>query len=362
MTARQERGLGRGSTPGDHGRRLHHAERAFAEVEHVIATGPIPGAAAAVGDAEGVALATFGVLENGGASVSPDTWYDLASLTKVMCTVPLCLDLVEDGRLDPDAPLREYLPEAGGPGNATVLELATHTSGLPAWAPLYSLGLAGPELMARVLQTPLTDTRGTIVYSDFGYILLGHLVERLTGERLAELASRRYHRLDLGWGLGFNPPRGAVAPTEQGPWRNRLLRGEVHDDNASALGGVAGHAGLFGTLRGVAGFAQALLEGRIHSPVLVEYISREHARAAPPGDGERRGIGWVLAFPGWSGGDLASQRTIGHTGFTGTGLWIDLERGRYSVLLTNRVYRSRITDPEAIVRLRRTFNNAAHGS
>src|SRR5207237_5821299 len=130
------------------------------------------------------------------------------------------------------------------------------------------------------------------------------------------------------------------------------------DENAFALGGVAGHAGLFGTLRGVCGYARAVLECRLHPPGVVAYLSQEHARAEAP-DLERRGFGWSLMAPGWSGGDLMSPRSIGHTGFTGTGLWIDLERERYSVLLTNRVHPSRHVDSN-IVGLRRAFNHAAH--
>jgi CubicO group peptidase (beta-lactamase class C family) len=120
---------------------------------------------------------------------------------------------------------------------------------------------------------------------------------------------------------------------------------------------VAPHAGLFGTLRGVVGYARALLSGRLHAQSVVEYLSQEHARS----DDERRGFGWVLMHPGWSGGDLISQRSIGHTGFTGTGVWIDLDRGRYSVLLCNRVYPSRHID-SGITKLRRAFNHAAYAT
>jgi CubicO group peptidase (beta-lactamase class C family) len=136
------------------------------------------------------------------------------------------------------------------------------------------------------------------------------------------------------------------------------MRGEVHDENAFALGGVAGHAGLFGTLRGVCGYARALLTCRLHPAPVLAYLSHELARADPP-DAERRGFGWVLMHPGWSGSDLMSARSIGHTGFTGTGMWIDLERGRYTVLLTNRVYPSRHVE-SGIIALRRAFNHAAH--
>jgi CubicO group peptidase (beta-lactamase class C family) len=139
-----------------------------------------------------------------------------------------------------------------------------------------------------------------------------------------------------------------------------VLRGEVHDENAFAMGGVAGHAGLFGTLRGVCGYVRALLECRLHPGSVLAYLSQEHACAAPP-DLERRGFGWVLMHPGWSGGDLMSPRSIGHTGFTGTGIWIDLDRGRYTVLLTNRVHPSRHVET-SIVGLRRAFNHAAHAA
>jgi CubicO group peptidase (beta-lactamase class C family) len=350
---------------------------AFAVVERAIAAGPIPGAAAGVDDD----AACFGVTEPGGQPVTDQTWYDLASLTKVLCTVPLLLDRVARGLLDPHAPLRELLPEAAwmqpspSLADARPIELVTHTSGLPAWQPLYTLGLERATALAHVLQTPLTDTRGRIVYSDLGYILLGHLLERQGGRPLEEQAAELYARMGIGDQLGFRPlraegaapPRPAespplaaspaqrptIAPTEHCPWRGRLLRGEVHDENASALGAVSGHAGLFGTLVGVAGFAKALLE-QTPSPLL-DYLSREHARDE---GGERRGFGWMLAHPGWSGGDLCGPRTVGHTGFTGTGLWIDLDRGRRTVLLTNRVHPTRHAD-SGIIPLRRAFNHAA---
>jgi CubicO group peptidase (beta-lactamase class C family) len=168
-----------------------------------------------------------------------------------------------------------------------------------------------------------------------------------------------FARIGLESDLAFTVPAGApIAPTEQCPWRGRLLRGEVHDENASAFGGVAGHAGLFGTVRGVCGYARALLTCRLHPMSVLEYLSQEHARAAPPGS-ERRGFGWILMHPGWSGGDLMSRHSIGHTGFTGTGVWMDLERQRFSVLLTNRVHPSRHIESN-IVGLRRAFNHAAH--
>jgi CubicO group peptidase (beta-lactamase class C family) len=328
-------------------------------VAAAIERGPIPGAAAAIGDQ----LACFGTLEAGGGPVTADTWYDLASLTKVLCTVPVCLEWIAAGRLDPRAPLRDLLPEVAwlqappNLGDVSVLQLATHTSGLPAWQPLYTLGLDRPTLLARLLHTHVeSHAPGSIVYSDLGYMLLGYLLERLSGQSLEALARQLFGRLGLQHALAFRPA-GEVAPTEDCPWRGRVLRGEVHDENAAALGGVAGHAGLFGTLRGVCRFADGLLDRRVHPPSVVAYLSREHATDLATG--ERRGFGWSLMHPGWSGGDLMSASSLGHTGFTGTGAWIDLERGRYSVLLTNRVHPSRHVESN-IIALRRAFNHAAH--
>ena len=339
-------------------------DAAFGLIERAVAQGPVVGAAAAIGDRDDERMACFGRLEANGAAVTPDSWYDLASLTKVLCTVPVVLNAIAEGKLDPQASLRELLPEIAwlqdrpNLGDATVFQLATHTSGLAAWQPLYTLGLDRATLLARLLHTSLERPAGQIVYSDLGFMLLGYMLERLFDTSLEKLARGLFASVGLEGSLAFSPPPDApIAPTERCPWRSRLLRGEVHDENAFALGGVAGHAGLFGTLRGVCGYVRALLNCRLHSPAVLAYLSQEHAR----GEQERRGFGWALAFPGWSGGDLMSARSIGHTGFTGTGLWIDLERGRYTVLLTNRVYPSRHIDSNGIQSLRRAFNHAAHG-
>ena len=340
---------------------------AFGPLERAIGCGPIPGAAAAIGDRGNERLACFGRTEADGPAVTPDTWYDLASLTKVLCTVPLLLDALALGRLDPQAPLRDILPESAwlqerpNLGEATVLQLVTHTSGLAAWQPLYTLGLNRGTLTAHLLHTRLEHAPGRIVYSDLGFMLLGYVLERLHETPLDVLARGLFARVGLDDALSFHAPADApIAPTERCPWRSRVLRGEVHDENAAAFGGVAGHAGLFGTLRGVCGFVRALLDCRLLPAAVLEYASEEHARAEPP-QRERRAFGWVLAHPGWSGGDLMSSRSIGHTGFTGTGVWIDLERGRYSVLLTNSVHPSRHVASN-IVGLRRAFNNAAHAA
>src|SRR5438067_4302475 len=200
----------------------------FAAVERAVERGPIPGAAAAIGDRDDERKACFGRTEDGGAAVTPDTWYDLASLTKVLCTVPLVLDAIASGQVDPQAPLRDILPEIAwlqerpNLGDATILQLATHTSGLIAWQPLYTLGLDRPTLLASLLQARLERAPGRIVYSDLGFILLGYVLERIFHERLDTLARALFARIGLDGTLAFVVPDGApMAPTECCPWRLR---------------------------------------------------------------------------------------------------------------------------------------------
>src|SRR5438105_5027269 len=184
----------------------------FAAVERAVESGPIPGAAAAIGNRDDGRMACFGRTETGGAGVTPDTWYDLASLTKVLCTVPLVLDAIASGRVDPQAPLRDILPEIAwlqerpNLGDATILQLATHTSGLAAWQPLYTLGLDRPTLLARLLHTPLQGPPGPLVYSDLGFMLLGYALERCCGQPLEVLARALFARVGLDGQLAFRPP------------------------------------------------------------------------------------------------------------------------------------------------------------
>ncbi len=288
--------------------------------------------------------AVFGAVRQGGERVrlavgrralwpspepaSLDTYYDLASLTKVLFTLREVLRAAEEGLLDLDDPLRRHLPEAAwlqpAPNFAdkTLRELLTHTAGLPAWAPLYTWG-EGERLKARILQEPWP--LGAPVYSDIGYILLGLVLERVREKPLQQF--------ELPQGLTWAPPEENSAPTERCAWRGRLLRGEVHDENAFALGGAAAHAGLFGTLDGVLDQLEAILNGTWLSKAALAEMARPHT-------GERA-LGWVRKHPGWSGGALASEKSLGHTGFTGTGVWMDLERGVGWALLTNRVHPSR---------------------
>lgn len=187
--------------------------------------------------------------------------------------------------------------------------------------------------------------RGLSVYSDINFILLGIAIERITGISLRDWP--------LPPGIAYGPPPGPAVATEHCTWRGRVMKGEVHDENAWALGGAPGHAGLFGTVAGVLGYARGLLDGSGASPFLLDAIrTRVHAN---------RTHGWEKSFAGWHGGDACSAETIGHTGFTGTGLWVDFERGLAWTLLTNRVHPTRHRET-GIAELRRATGEAVASS
>ncbi|UQN09914.1 serine hydrolase [Deinococcus sp. QL22] len=277
--------------------------------------------------------------------LQPDFWWDLASLTKPLFTARAVLRAVEAGRLDLDDSLSAHLPDLAWMQitplkERTLRQLLTHTAGLPAWSPLYTWGDAG-TIRARLLQEPWQVAEaGQVVYSDLGYMLLGRVLERVYGQTLRDFA--------LDDGLTFAPDLARSVATEHCLWRERMLRGETHDENAAALGGVSGHAGLFGTLAGVLAQAGALLRGGWLSPAAQALAVQPHA--------EGRTLAFVQAQPGWSGGSLCSPQAFGHTGFTGTGLWIDPVRGVAWVLLTNRVHPTRHSAVD-IQGLRRAVGN-----
>ena len=318
-------------------------------IEGALRSGLVPGAAlGTVRAGEAAQLACWGLAQRVPQEepLSLEGWFDLASLTKVLFTVPEVLRLVEDGLADLDDPLARHLPEIGWMGKGdlgerSLRQLLTHTAGLPAHAPLYTWGLGSATLKARLLQEPWSlGPPGETLYSDIGYLLLGLVIERVRGEALS--------LRPLPPGLSFTPdPRLAVA-TEHCPWRGRVLRGEVHDENAWALGGAAGHAGLFGTLAGVLEAGRALLEGTLLSSAALAELKRPQSGT--------RALGWERRHAGWSGGSLCSPETLGHTGFTGTGLWIDVERGHAWALLTNSVHPSRHTRAP-LQGLRRSLGN-----
>jgi beta-glucosidase-like glycosyl hydrolase/CubicO group peptidase (beta-lactamase class C family) len=323
-------------------------------LEGYVAQKAFPGGVLAVGkDGALVHMQPLGRLsyDAGAAPVKADTLYDLASLTKVVVTTTMAMILVDEDKLDITKPVSAFLPKftGGAKDRVTVFHLLTHSSGLDAVAPLYKEIQGKDAYLERIQALPLGYEPGTkSLYSDLGEILLGEILERVAGEPLDGFARRRI-LAPLGMrDTGFKPPPALlerIAPTENDPWRGRLLRGEVHDENAFALGGVAAHAGLFGTAPDLARFAQMLLNGGVydhHRVVSRETLERFTRRAGIPGSS--RALGWDTPAPGSSAGTLLSPRAFGHTGFTGTSLWIDPDRQLFVILLTNRVHPSRDND------------------
>lgn len=306
----------------------------------------------------------FGRLTYDSASPSTtlETVFDLASLTKVLATTPLVMQQIERGRLALDDPVAQHLPSWSGPERAgvTIRDLLAHCSGLPAHRRLYET-LAGRPAIERAISTmPLEYApRSRSVYSDLDFILLGFILEDVAPlpvqfDALREEIGGLEH-------LRFHPPaawRPHTAPTRDNPWRGRLTVGEVDDDNAWALGGAAGHAGLFGTAAAMGAYARHLLGildgsgGAFRRETLQTFVAR---RLDIPGSS--RALGWDTMLPTSSCGTRMSPRAFGHTGFTGTSLWIDPDRRLYVVLLTNRVHPAP-GDPARIREVRRTVHDA----
>jgi CubicO group peptidase (beta-lactamase class C family) len=308
-------------------------EPAFAPAAAAVSEGRIPCAALGIVHADGrreIRHAGMAALVPEPEPLTRDHWFDLASLTKVIATTPMVLGLAERGRIDLDQPLTDAIPDLrqydvanAAERRLTFRDCLTHRTFLPAVEPIYTYGDDPDRLRAFVLQREWRQ--GPPVYSDINFILLGIAVERITGAPLSAWP--------LGKGLSYGPPPGPAVATEACPWRGRMMKGEVHDENCFALGGATGHAGLFGTIAGVLDFAAGLLEGSGASPFMLDAI-RTPLR-------DNRTCGWEKKLPGWHGGDACSAETIGHTGFTGTGLWVDFDHGVAWTLLTNRVHPTR---------------------
>ncbi len=305
-----------------------------------------PGAIAVVGTADGVIAAEARGHLDWQRSPRPDesTLWDLASLTKVVGLTSAMMLLVEQGKVVLDAPARHYIPEWEGQWKeqVTVRHLMTHSSGLPAWRPLYKEADSPAAALALAIATPLDTAPGIrMVYSDLGAILLGEIVRRVTGEPLDRyLATNVFEPLGMVETM-FRPPigiRGRIAPTEVDPWRGRHLRGEVHDENAFALGGVSAHAGLFSSARDLVRLARMYLNyGTLNGKRLLRPETiRQFTRVQDPGT-SNRALGWETPNGTNSAGHLMSAHAFGHTGFTGTSIWIDPDRGVFVLLLSNRV-------------------------
>jgi serine-type D-Ala-D-Ala carboxypeptidase len=304
-----------------------------------------------------------------------ETIYDLASLTKPLATVSAILLLIQSGQLGVNQPLAMLLPETKTfkVGCKTVRDLLCHQGGLPAWRPYYRD--FSPEfpwdewwyhqrvtaVCERICEEPLTDhIGGHGVYSDLGYMMLGFVVERLTGRSLAHFCQEEVFGPLMAGALGFRPcgelgkenSAQNIAPTEWDPWRGRLLLGEVHDGNAYALGGVAGHAGLFGTAEAVSQVTRAWLNGYLgRTSCFSSELVRQFVKPQP---GTSWGLGWDTPTPPSSSGQWFFPESFGHLGFTGTSIWIDPIRELEVIFLSNRVHPTR--DNQAI----KTFRPLLH--
>jgi beta-N-acetylhexosaminidase len=346
---------------------------AFDVIEKAIADKAFPGATLAVGYKDGVALHAFGKLSYDEKSplVNLNTMYDVASLTKVIVTTTLVEKLVEGDfkvPLNLDAPIERYLPEwTAGPfkdnpiglewrHKVTVRHLMTHTSGLPPFKEYWRTSKGKDDTLRMIFNEPLEYEPGTkMVYSDLGIILMAEIIERLTGRKLDDLAREYiFDPLQMKHSM-YKPAKKLwpeIAPTEfDAQFRHRLIQGEVHDENAFAIGGVSGHAGVFSTAPDLAAFCQMYLNGGIyaHQRILKRATIAQFTVPQQLSNNTRT-LGWVVPTEGSSSGHYFSPQSFGHTGFTGTSIWIDPDRQLFVVLLTNRVNPTRENHKIAEVR------------
>jgi serine-type D-Ala-D-Ala carboxypeptidase len=300
-------------------------------------------------------------------TVTSETVYDLASVTKVLATTAACMILYDRGQFKLDQPLAELLPRFADIGaeqedarrQVTLQMLLAHSSGLPAYIKLFQTAHNKDELLRQALRVPLTAAPGSRAeYSDIGFILLGQALEKLSGEPLDQFCQREiFARLNLGQTC-FNPSaelKPAIPPTEDDrTFRHRLVQGEVNDENASVLGGVAGHAGCFASSLDVSVFAQCMLLGG--TPLVKKETLEIFTRCQDSPAGTSRALGWDTPSQPSQSGKYFSSRSYGHLGYTGTSLWIDPDRQLSITLLTNRTWPDRVS--QSIKQIRPAFYDA----
>jgi CubicO group peptidase (beta-lactamase class C family) len=342
------------ATVGMSAKRLETIDRV---VTRGIKAGGFPGAAVVVGR-KGAAVweRGFGRIDwsvKSNRVSATETIYDLASLTKVIGTTTAVMILFDEGRVQLDAPVVTYLPEftGGYKDSVTVRQLLEHRSGLPADRDLWRIAHSPAEARQAVLDAPLECKPGQCyIYSDLGAITLGMMVERVTGQGLDVFLHERVFA-PLGMVNTFFKPadslKSRVAPTEVSPPRGYPLQGEVHDENAYALGGVAGHAGLFSTASDLSIFAQMILEGGEYKGVRI--VSDSTVKLFTTRASGSRALGWAMADGQWGSGRFMSEGSFGHVGYTGTSLWIDPDREMFVILLTNRVHAARARQPAKVI-------------
>ena len=291
------------------------------------------------------------------APCTVDALFDLASLTK-LATTAVVLSFVKDKVLALDTPFGELVPDfhGGRKDDVTLRHVLTHTAGLKWWLPLWKEAQSRQEAVWRAAQEPLAQDLGTFTYSDLGYIMLTQGLATIGGAPFADLMRERVLGPVEALNADFGPRLSGrcVATEEDTEWRMRRLRGEVHDENAFAFTGTSGHAGLFGTAADVAAIARVFRDGAVIGNDLAALARTEHVKEK----NVRRGLGLALRAPdGPMVGRHFSVDAYGHTGFTGTSLWIDPQLDLTVVLLTNRVYFGRGND-DATYRFRIAVHEA----
>ena len=344
--------------PGAVGMSATRLQRIDKIVGRAIRAGGFPGASVVIGRrGASVFEHGFGSLSwsNKAPVVASRTIYDLASLTKVVATTTAMMILFDEGKIRLDDPVVKFIPgfSGGAKDDITVQQVLEHRSGLPAGRELWRIAMTPEAARQAVIESPLECNPGRcMIYSDLGPDLLGFVVEAVTGQRLdAFLQQRLFDPLGMQ-DTYFRPHwtlRDRIAPTELTPPRGYPLRGEVHDENAFALGGVAGHAGLFSTATDLAVFAQMMLNGGEINGVRIVADSTVALFTQNTASRGTRALGWDTCDQDGSCGKYLSDKAYGHTGFTGTSLWIDPERDLFVILLTNRVHAARVRRPSKVI-------------
>ncbi|HWZ56640.1 MAG TPA: glycoside hydrolase family 3 N-terminal domain-containing protein [Verrucomicrobiae bacterium] len=339
-------------------------QRAYDVLGQAVNDHAFPGGILAVGYKGELIVHEFGrqTYDANSPTINVDTMYDAASLTKPVVTATLFAMQVEAGRIGLDLPVSRYLPEWNDGPNpdwrkaVTVRNLLTHSSGLPAHREYFLSLRSKREFIAAICREPLEYAPGTkTVYSDLGFILLGEILERTTGKTVDQLARERiFAPLDMTSAM-FNPPKNLVdriAPTENDTtFRKRLVHGVVHDENAFAMGGVSGHAGMFATAGDLATFCQMMLNGGIYGHHrLLTRATVSKFTSAEAISGNARTLGWMVPTTNSSSGRYFSPHSYGHLGYAGTSIWIDPDRQLFVILLTNRVYPTRENDKITAIR------------
>jgi CubicO group peptidase (beta-lactamase class C family) len=344
---------------------IEKLDYAFSLIEDGISKGYFPGAAAAVGHKEGI----YKIEHYGNRCLIPeklpmerDTLFDMASLTKVVATNTLFMIFLEKGLISVFDRVSQYVEYFKGEekDDITLFNLLTHTAGLPAFGPLYKLCSDFEDAIAFISRETLIYKPGTrVMYSDYGFILLKYILEKVGQDSLDNLCRKYvFQPLEMD-NTCFNPKSSNNAATEIDPESGKTLIGICHDENGRFFNGMSGHAGLFSNVEDMTKFASMLInEGNYKGKQIISKPAfKTMIQNYTEGLEENRAWGWcvkgrILS----SGGDIISPKAFGHTGFTGTSIWTDIENDIYVVLLTNRVHPTR--ENNSIIRFRRVFHNA----